>query len=71
MRATSWGKDAKTCVSSSRTIRNSQRKSRTRCKAAFGLIKPTDQFAEDDGAEDAAGAPDDGKTSKTSKAAKA
>ena len=40
-------------------------------KAAFGLIKPTDQFAEDDGAEDAAGAPDDGKTSKTSKAAKA
>ena len=36
-------------------------------KAAFGLIKPTDQFAEDDGAEDAAGAPDDGKTSKTSK----
>ena len=39
-------------------------------KAAFGLIKPTDQFAEDDGA-DAAGAPDDGKTSKTSKAAKA
>lgn len=37
-------------------------------KAAFGLIKPTDQFAEDDGAEDAAGAPDDGKTSKTSKA---
>ena len=40
-------------------------------KAAFGLIKPTDQFAEDDGAEDAAGAPDDGKTSKTSKADKA
>ena len=40
-------------------------------KAAFGLIKPTDQFAEDDGAEDAAGVPDDGKTSKTSKAAKA
>ena len=40
-------------------------------KAAFGLIKPTDQFAEDDGAEDAAGTPDDGKTSKTSKAAKA
>lgn len=40
-------------------------------KAAFGLIKPTDQFAEDDGAEDAAGTPGDGKTSKTSKAAKA
>lgn len=32
MRATSWGKDAKTCVSSSRTIRNSQRKSRTRSR---------------------------------------
>ncbi len=34
-------------------------------------MKPTDQFAEDNGAEDAAGTPDDGKTSKTSKAAKA
>ncbi len=71
MRATSWGKDAKNVRQFLKDNPELTEEIENKVKAAFGLIKPTDQFAEDDGAEDAAGAPDDGKTSKTSKAAKA
>ncbi len=45
----------KTCVSSSKDNPELTEEIENKVKAAFGLIKPTDQFAEDDGAEDAAG----------------